>query len=188
MKRSDWFAAGLAATVGGALLYVFRCRHASTSFPITREGLTYITCLKCGSHRLYDTGNMQGYGPWTATPRAAVERTPELAIRAGQAPERRSTARVRKRTTVKARNLKSGEEDQAAETRDLSERGLFIFTKLPMEAASEMELILTLPPDIAPDASGLVCCQGKVVRVEKSKNKRTGVAVAIERMERVPQI
>ena len=188
MKRSDWFAATVAAAVGGALFYIVRCRHSNTSFPITREGVTYITCLKCGQIRLYDTGNMQGYGPWTETPRAAVERATEAAIKAGQAPDRRGAPRVRKRTTVKARKLKSGEEDQAAETRDLSERGLFIFTKLPMEPASELELILTLPPDIAPDASGLVCCQGKVVRVEKSGNKGTGVAVAIERMERVPQI
>jgi PilZ domain len=188
MKKSDWFAATVAAGVGGALLYVFRCRHASTSFPITREGATYITCLKCGSHRLYDTGNMQGYGPWTATPRAALERATEAAIEAGEAPDRRATARVRKRTAVKARNLKNGQEDQEAETRDLSERGLFLFTKLPVQAASELELILVLPPEIAPDASGLVCCQGKVVRVEKSRNKGTGVAVAIERMERLPQI
>jgi hypothetical protein len=188
MKKSDLFAAAVAASVSGALLYVFRCRHARTSFPITREGATYITCLKCGQHRLYDTGNMQGYGPWTATPRAALERATEAAIQTGQTPDRRGAARVRKRTSVKARNLKNGQEDQAAETRDLSERGLFIFTKLPVEAASELELILMLPPEIAPDASGLVCCQGKVVRVEKSRNKGTGVAVAIDRMERLPQI
>src|SRR5919108_5267771 len=112
MKKSGWFAAGLAASVGGALLYVFRCWHASTSFPITREGVTYITCLKCGQHRLYDTGNMQGYGPWTDTPRGAVERAMPAAIKHGQAPDRRGTARLRKRTAVKARNPKSGEEDQ----------------------------------------------------------------------------
>ncbi len=188
MKKSDWFAATLAAGVGGALLYIFHCRHSSTSFPITREGLTYITCLKCGQHRLYDAGNMQGYGTWMATPRAAVERSMEAAIRHGQAPDRREKVRFRKRTPVKARDPKNGQEDTAAETRDLSERGLFIFTKLPVEAASELELILTLPPEIVPDGAGLVCCQGKVVRVEKGRNKGTGVAVAIERMERMPQI
>src|SRR5262249_657044 len=185
---SDWFAATVAAGVGGALFYIVRCRHSNTSFPITREGATYITCLKCGQHRLYDTGNMQGYGPWTETPAGAVERAAGEAIKRGQAPDRRGAARVRKRTTVKARNLKNGQEDEVAETRDLSERGLFLFTKLPVEAASELELILVLPPEIAPEASGLVCCQGKVVRVEKSRKKGTGVAVAIDRMERLPQI
>src|SRR5262245_2407298 len=121
MKKSDWFAATVAAALGGALFYIVRCRHSNTSFPITREGVTYITCLKCGQIRLYDTENMQGYGPWTETPSRAVERSTEEAIKRGLAPDRRTTTRVRKRTTVKARNLKSGQEDQAAETRDLSQ-------------------------------------------------------------------
>ena len=188
MRKRHWILAGLAAGAGGALFYVLRCRHAQTSFPITREGLTYITCLKCGQHRLYDTRSMEGYGPWSETPAAAVDRSTETAIRRGLAPDRRTTARVRKRTAVKARNPKTGEEDQAAEIRDLSERGLFLFTKLPMEPESDMELVLMLPDEITNDGSKLVCCHGKVVRVEKSSKKRTGVAVAIERIEPLPQV
>lgn len=188
MKKRHWIVAGLAAGAGGALFYVLRCRHAQTSFPITREGVTYITCVKCGLHRLYDTRNMEGYGPWMDTPAAAVEGATETAIRRGLAPDRRNAARIRKRTAVKAQSPKSGEEDQAAETRDLSERGLFMFTKLPVEAQTDLELILTLPPDITKGAPMLVCCHGKVVRVEKTKKKRTGVAVSIDRIEPLPQI
>ena len=188
MKRRHWIVAGLAAGAGGALFYVLRCRHAQTSFPMTREGLTYITCLKCGLHQLYDPESMQGYGPWTNTPAAAVERATVVAIKKGLAPDRRSATRVRKRTTVKARNAKSAEEDQEAETRDLSERGLFLFTDLPVEAESELQLILTLPPEITKNTPTLVCCHGKVVRVEKGEKKRTGIAVSIERIEPLPQI
>src|SRR5262249_10461507 len=188
MRKRHWILVGLAASAGGALSYVFRCRHAQTSFPITREGLTYITCLKCGLHRLYDTGNMHGYGPWTATPAAAVERATEAAIRKGLAPDRRAATRFRKRASVKARSPKSGEEDHAAETRDLSERGLFLFTNLPVEADSDLDLVLTLPREITKGTPTLVCCHGKVVRVEKAKNKRTGVAVAIDRIKALPQV
>jgi hypothetical protein len=88
MKKRHWIVAGLAAGAGGALFYVLRCRHARTSFPITRESVTYITCLKCGLHRLYDTKNMQGYGPWTITPAAAVEPATAAAIRKGLTPDR----------------------------------------------------------------------------------------------------
>jgi hypothetical protein len=188
MKKRHWIVAGLAAGTGGALFYVLRCRHARTSFPITRESVTYITCLKCGLHRLYDTKNMQGYGPWTITPAAAVEPATAAAIRKGLTPDRRTAARFRKRTSVKARSPKSREQDQAAETRDLSERGLFVFTNLPVESASDLELVLMLPPEITKDTPTLVCCHGKVVRVEKAKNKRTGVAVSINRIESLPQL
>jgi len=188
MKKRQLILAGLAAGAGGALFYVLRCRHAQTSFPITREGLTYITCLKCGQHRLYDTEAMEGYGPWSETPAAAVGRAQETAIRRGLAPDRRSTARVQKRTAVKARNPKTGEEDEAAEIRDLSERGLFVFTSLPMQPDTDLELVLMLPNEITKDGSKLVCCHGRVVRVEKSSKKRTGIAVAIERIEPMPQV
>jgi hypothetical protein len=88
-----------------------------------------------------------------------------------------------------AKNPKSGEEDQAAETRDLSERGLFVFTSLPVAAGTDLEFLLTLPREIAKDKRKLVCCQGKVVRVErKGRSKRTGIAVAIDRIEALPQI
>jgi hypothetical protein len=131
---------------------------------------------------------MQGYGPWTDTPAAAVERATVVAIEKGLAPDRRAAARLRKRTSATARSQESGEEDQAAETRDLSERGLFLFTNLPVEAESELQLVLTLPPEITKDTPRLVCCYGKVVRVEKAKNKRSGVAVSIDRIEPLPQI
>jgi hypothetical protein len=188
MKKRHWIVAGLAASAGGALFYVLRCRHAQTSFPISREGLTYITCLKCGLHRLYDPESMQAYGPWTDTPAGAVEGATIVAIKKGLAPDRRATARVRKRASVKAKTTKSGEEDQAAETRDLSERGLFLFTNLPVEADTDLQLILTLPPEVTKGTPTLVCAHGKVVRVEKAKGKRTGVAVAIERIEPLPQV
>jgi hypothetical protein len=169
-------------------MYVFRCRHARTSFPITRKGVTYITCLKCGLHRLYDTAKMEQYGPWTAAIDAVMQRATQAAVRTGRVADRRGAARLQKRASVRARNPKSGEEDQAAEIRDLSERGLFVFTNLPVEADSDLELILTLPPEIAKHTPTLVCCQGKVVRVEKAKNKRTGIAVSIERIEPMPQV
>lgn len=83
MKRSDWIGAGLAATLAGALFFVWRCPHRKTSFPITRRGLTYITCTSCGFHRLYDIHVMRGYGPWA---NSLEKLTPEhpLAQAAGQ--------------------------------------------------------------------------------------------------------
>jgi hypothetical protein len=110
-------------------------------------------------------------------------------MRNGRATDRRRAARFQKRTPAKVRNPKSGEEDRAAETRDLSERGLFVFTTLPLEEGINLEFVLMLPREVAKDGPKLVSCHGKVVRVERNRRrKRTGIAVAINQIQAVPQL
>ncbi len=70
--------------IGGALLYLFKCPHRRISFPLTREGSTYITCLRCGAHRRYDLKRMRVHGRWSGKVPAELHRNNEqVAIELG---------------------------------------------------------------------------------------------------------
>lgn len=46
---------------------LFGCWHQEMSLPITRNNLTYRSCLACGSHRLFDTETWKMVGPFFCT-------------------------------------------------------------------------------------------------------------------------
>jgi hypothetical protein len=62
----------------------------------------------------------------------------------------------------------------AASTKNLSQRGLFLFTELRFELGSEIDVVLRIP------FRGMVCCHGCVVRSDSSGGQY-GVAVQIDR-------
>ncbi len=43
---------------------VFGCWHRHLSRPITVDGDTYLTCLKCGARRRFDNERMRPFGPF----------------------------------------------------------------------------------------------------------------------------
>ena len=65
-----------------------------------------------------------------------------------------------------------------ARTRDVSSRGVFIYSDSNMEKGSVLEFVMTLPPEITLASPIRVRCEGTVVRVDQSAHYR-GVAVAI---------
>jgi len=69
-----------------------------------------------------------------------------------------------------------------ARTRDVSSRGVFIYSDSGLQKGSALEFVMTLPPEITLAAPIRVRCQGTVVRVDKSANY-CGVAVAIGRYD-----
>lgn len=102
--------------------------------------------------------------------------------------EKRSAVRRPVRLAVAAKDLSTGARDQAAQTRDLSDRGVFFFTTMPL-VGSPIELVLTLPPDVTGSAPQLVCSTGRICRVERQLDGGgIGVAAVFERVEVLPQV
>jgi len=52
-------------------------------------------------------------------------------------------------------------------TQDLSSRGVFFFTEVPLEEGSEIEITLKMPSEITLGESMRVCCRGRILRVWK---------------------
>jgi len=68
-----------------------------------------------------------------------------------------------------------------ATTRDVSAKGVFIFTDHEGFASeTPIEFTLTLPPEITMTQSIRVNCTGKVIRVERDPRGKYGVAALID--------
>jgi hypothetical protein len=98
--------------------------------------------------------------------------------------ERRSGKRIAARvpTQVRSQGLQ-----HAAETRDVSTNGIFLYTNSHLQEGTNVELVLILPPELTSGERCWVCCQATVVRVEKSA-RGFGVAAKIQRMDVLPEV
>ncbi len=99
--------------------------------------------------------------------------------------ERRSGTRIS--TSVATRVRTPQGDDLAAQTRDVSANGVFLYTNSRMQAGAEVELVLILPPELTSGEKCWVCCQATVVRVEE-EGTDFGVAAKITRMDILPEI
>lgn len=79
----------------------------------------------------------------------------------------------------------SGPAEITAETRDVSFRGLYFWTKEKLETGTAIEFVLTLPKEVTTTHDVNIQCFGRVIRVEP-QNKSRGVAARIERYEFLP--
>jgi len=85
--------------------------------------------------------------------------------------------------------VKGEQKRTTATTGNLSSQGVFFFTDSKVEAGSELELILIMPPEIPEFARRWVCCNARVVRVEeKPGQKQIGIAAEITRCEALPEV
>ncbi len=76
-----------------------------------------------------------------------------------------------------------------AESRDISSRGLFFFTRDKISEASDIELVLMMPKEVSPSGPQWVCCHATVVRVEEDRERGGfGVAAEIRRCQALPEI
>ena len=83
--------------------------------------------------------------------------------------------------TVKFTN---GVGEAAAETKDVSARGVFFYLDSKVAEGSAIEFTLTLPPEITLTESIRVRCTGKVVRVDQdTPNSQVGIAAAIDQYD-----
>lgn len=78
------------------------------------------------------------------------------------------------------------EQEQAAQTRDVSARGICFYVDSAITAGSPIDFTLTLPPEITLTESIRVRCKGRVVRVEGGTASKMAVAAVIDEYEFLP--
>lgn len=84
--------------------------------------------------------------------------------------------------TLLALQEKSGDQ-QAVRTKDISSTGMFIEFDEDVQIGSKIELIVDLPQEITQAGTVRLSCTGRVVRIDRAKPARPGVAVSIERYQ-----
>jgi hypothetical protein len=102
--------------------------------------------------------------------------------------DRRSRRRVVATLPVRVRGTAANAELSAAQTRDVSTNGVFLYSASPMAEGSDVELVLILPPELTAGEKCWVCCHARVLRVEQGPGKDFGVAAEIRRMDILPEI
>jgi hypothetical protein len=102
---------------------------------------------------------------------------------AQQEKEKRATRRFALHLPVSVRHGDNGAESDA-QTRDVSARGVCFYLDSTIQAGSDIDFTLTLPPEITLTESIRVRCKGRVLRVEGGPtNGKTTVAAVIEEYE-----
>jgi PilZ domain len=98
--------------------------------------------------------------------------------------EKRSTRRFALRLPVSVTYSDDGAQEKAAQTRDVSARGICFYVDSAIAAGSAIEFTLVLPPEITLTESIRVRCKGKVVRVDNGSGEdKVAVAAVIEEYE-----
>jgi hypothetical protein len=97
--------------------------------------------------------------------------------------DKRTTRRFALRLPVAVR-YGENEQEHAAQTRDVSARGICFFVDSAIQAGSAIDFTLTLPPEITLTESIRVRCKGRVVRVEGgAPADKMSVAAVIDEYE-----
>lgn len=102
--------------------------------------------------------------------------------------DRRTARRFLMNLPVEIKGAVQAGQALAAQTRDVSFRGLYFVVDEEFESGSPIEFILTLPRELTLAGDVRIYCAGRVVRVEKPVPKgNVGVAAIIDRYEFLPQ-
>ena len=122
--------------------------------------------------------------------------TPPVAV------ERRVGQRFAFNLPVSLREISTGAQGLGF-TQDLSSRGAFLFTEMPLNEGAEIELTLKMPSEITLGESMRVRCKGSVLRILKAADKswkipsstdgkpaeaKIGVAVCLKGYEYLPEL
>ena len=92
--------------------------------------------------------------------------------------DKRATRRFALRLPVTVR-YGENEEEHAAQTRDVSARGICFSVDTAIQAGSPIDFTMTLPPEITLTESIRVRCQGRVVRVEGGGSAQKMMVAAV---------
>jgi hypothetical protein len=97
---------------------------------------------------------------------------------------KRATRRFALRLPVSVSYSQDGEQEKAAQTRDVSARGICFYLDSAIATGSPIEFTLTLPPEITLTESIRVKCKGRVVRVDNgAPGGKVAVAAVIDEYE-----
>jgi hypothetical protein len=102
--------------------------------------------------------------------------------------EKRATRRFALRLPLSVNYSEETAQQKAAQTRDVSARGICFYVDSSVEAGAAIEFTLTLPPEITLTESIQVRCKGKVVRVDNTGGEnKVAVAAVIDEYEFLSQ-
>jgi PilZ domain len=102
--------------------------------------------------------------------------------------EKRATRRFALRLPLSVNYSEETPQQKAAQTRDVSARGICFYVDSSVEAGAAIEFTLTLPPEITLTESIQVRCKGKVVRVDNTGGEnKVAVAAVIDEYEFLSQ-
>jgi hypothetical protein len=89
-------------------------------------------------------------------------------------------------TAVKVR--RSDGTEQEAKVRDLSASGIFLYSDSALAVGTRLEMVINLPPGLAPGLGGCALCQASVVRLDEKAGQTVGIAAVFDRIELLPEI
>jgi hypothetical protein len=99
--------------------------------------------------------------------------------------ERRLDTRVNVRVPLRFRTLNNpGSVEQVAESENISQRGIYFETAIPLHVGTPVELSLRMPAELAGKSASDVRCVARVVHTRPSTlSGKPGVGLHIERYE-----
>jgi PilZ domain len=100
--------------------------------------------------------------------------------------ERRIDTRVNIRVPLRFRTLNNpGAAEQIAESENISQRGIYFETAVPLKIGTAVEVSLRMPQELAGKAQSDVRCMARVVHVRPTHGSdgKVGIGLHIERYE-----
>ena len=100
--------------------------------------------------------------------------------------ERRIDTRVNVRVPLRFRALNNpGSTEQTAQSENISQRGLYFMTNVPLKIGTPVEVSLRMPQEVAGRVANDVKCMARVVHVKQSyaPGGMSGIGLHIERYE-----
>lgn len=99
-------------------------------------------------------------------------------------PEKRATRRFALRLPVSLGYPEDEADARAAQTRDVSARGICFYVDSNISVGANIEFTFTLPPEITLTESIRIRCKGRVVRVDDGNpDRKVAVAAVIDEYE-----
>jgi len=100
--------------------------------------------------------------------------------------ERRIDTRVNVRVPLRFRALNNpGSTEQTAQSENISQRGLYFMTSVPLKIGTPVEVSLRMPQELSGRVASDVKCVARVVHVRQSSSPDglSGIGLHIERYE-----
>jgi PilZ domain len=97
--------------------------------------------------------------------------------------DRREARRFNMTLPMRVLSQDSQPSELSAQTRDVSYRGLYFLAEQQLKLGSSIDFIITLPEQVTRATDVNIRCQGQIIRVEPTKNGKTGIAARINRYE-----
>jgi hypothetical protein len=101
-------------------------------------------------------------------------------------PEKRSTRRFSLELPITVKSSDNVKTELAAQTRDVSSRGVFMYVNSEIAEGAPLEFVMTLPAEVTLAEPIRVRCNGRVLRVQKT-DRLQGIAVSIEKYDFVAE-